>query len=316
MESNSSKRISSEFINLLWQQFIHKINSEWATKYTSYGTDINQLNSSIQFSRAVQQDMSTTLKQLGFNETVMNPLTLHHYFKAKGLSVNTKKGTLDIFSKYLGYDRWTDFVEKNPLLPANDTDTPIAIPSITTTETKANQPSSKPQRIMLTLGFAICLLAAFFAKKNFSFSTSDFSDVEQTYLTNLIENANQLEFSLYQSFPNIADTSLLYRYFVADGSAIQGIRGTLNRAKRNNRLLRVPPSLYELIDIQFISKSPSSILIETNEKWCTLWYDPETNKDERIYDVVNIQQYIIVKDDDAWKIKSNIYQGKATDIVD
>ena len=68
--------------------------------------------------------------------------------------------------------------------------------------------------------------------------------------------------------------------------------GGLNRAIRNGRRLRLPPSSYVLVDI---SVNATDTRVKTNEQWYLLWCDECTNKDIVLFDTLNRHQYWLKK---------------------
>ena len=68
--------------------------------------------------------------------------------------------------------------------------------------------------------------------------------------------------------------------------------GGLNRAIRNGRRLRLPPSSCVLVNM---SVNATDTRVKTNEQWYLLWYEERTNKDIVLFDTLNRHQYWLKK---------------------
>lgn len=306
-DPNKNKEV---LIQELWHQLTNKITEEWEEKYLSYGLGLSQLKSPTKFAQALHSDIYKQFKARNVKANVVNHLTIHSYFKQGGFSANAKVGTLDLFCKYLGYERWTDFVQKNKdNLSYQDAHIQPAFASV-----EQNTYRNKKWWIPVLSGLVL-LLGGFFIFSQFSPHHTAAATNEKLY-ENIIREAAQLEFSLYKAVPNIQDTALLKKHFTQNGSAKQSILGSLNRAIRNNRKLRIPPSAFDILEVNFVSKSKDKVTLKTEERWHVLWYDTENDKDERLYDEVNQQTYILVKEDDVWKIQTNVYKGEPKEVLD
>ena len=106
-----------------------------------------------------------------------------------------------------------------------------------------------------------------------------------------VRSANQTEFDLYASASRL-DPNWLNRWFTRLGTARAMVVGGLNRAIRNGRRLRLPPSSYVLVDI---SVNATDTRVKTNEQWYLLWCDECTNKDIVLFDTLNRHQYWLKK---------------------
>lgn len=264
-------------INMLWEQFINHIKDDWPKKYVSYGPDMNIVNAPIKFAQTVYADMEAYFKKAHLNIRPVNPLTLHHYFQQHGFPLGIKTGTLDLFSMYLGYKRFSDFTEKNKIHIFN---------RIENSDTKST------------------------GHKQF------IPPEEALKITTLIREAGALEFYLYKSAPHSGEVDKLTEYFTLDGPALQLIRGSLENVIRTGRKLRIPGSFSEIIKVEIVFVSKDRAEVKTEEKWRLLWYNMETNKNNVIYDVLNTQAYYLRKIEGKWKIYHNEYPGKLEPIVD
>ena len=133
-------------------------------------------------------------------------------------------------------------------------------------------------------------------------------------LRQAIDSANRVEFALYKAVPQ-ADTAQLNRYFTRSGTARTMILGGLDRAVRNGRQLRIPPSAYMLVDINVRSQSETEARVETDEQWYLLWYDRLTNQDVSLYDTLNHHQYWLKKEGGQWRIHMDEYRGRPKKVV-
>lgn len=106
-------RLKEEIIKLLWKRFINQIENEWQDKYTSHGLDINSIDAPTKFAWDVCNNMKSYFAEKRIKVKMINPYTLHNYFQRGGFSIKMKLGTLDLFSMYLGYERFSGFMKEN-----------------------------------------------------------------------------------------------------------------------------------------------------------------------------------------------------------
>ena len=269
--------LKEDGIRLLWERFINRINNTWQEKYSSYGAALETVDAPTKFAQAVYADMVSYFTKNRINAKVVNPLTLHRYFQQGGFPLSIKSGTLDLFSMYLGYKWFSDFIEKNKA-------------SIVPKEgNSSGENKAKPLNM---------------------------DPVEEAEITALIRGSNALQFQLYKSVPHTKDMLRLSNYFTSEGPAIQLIKGYIDKTLRNRRKLRVSGSFFDILHIKIIAVTYNKAEVETEEKWRLLWYDMKTNKDKIIYDVLNRQTYYLRKIEGKWKIHLNEYPGKAENILD
>lgn len=290
------KHLKERMISALWSEFIAKIESEWSWKYQGYGNDLSTVKGPINFAKALQQDIIAKFRNSDSKQQVVNHLTIYNYFKLGGFPIDAKVSTLDIFSQYLGYKGWKDFINRNE---ENINPGPLG---------NSGNPTWKHRISMPVLLFFLLIILAMM----FQLLKEKYHSKDAIQITQRIHDATNLEFSLYKAVPNLSDTMRLNNYFTANGSAKQTILGNLDRAVRNNRKLRLPNSLYEILQINVEWIRDGKAFVKTEERWYILWYRSSANQDERLYDHTNNQTYYLVKEGEDWKIHSNDYKGQAS----
>ncbi len=125
-----------------------------------------------------------------------------------------------------------------------------------------------------------------------------------------VEKAIKAEFSAYQNLPLIQLTEL-QQYFIATESAYKRIIHLLYKHQKQQWSINNPynPSTCELIDADIIKYRKNEIHIRTEEYWYLRWFDNSINKYAFIYNQKNIQLYILVKEQERWKVKVNFYES-------
>lgn len=309
-------KLKEEAVKLLWERFINRIRIEWQEKYTRHGPDVNTIDAPTKFAWDVCSTMKSYFAEKGIRVKMINPYTLHHYFQQGGFPTRIKTGTLDIFSVYLGYKRFSDFVRKNEKKILKKTVTP---------EQQQNKVARKRKRISLPFFFGVIMVVLSLVIWKILFSTTSKPGVEdeitnvklirmtihEDEITNLINRSNFVEFNLYRSVPHINDTINLSDYYISGGPATKVIKSELEDASSNNRRLRISNSFFRVLDIKIIDISGDRAIVYTKEKWCLLWYKENTDEDDFVYNVVNEQIYDLRKIHGKWKIHNNDYKGEA-----
>ena len=139
------------------------------------------------------------------------------------------------------------------------------------------------------------------------------SEHDITLIKDLLHKANNLEFSLYEKVPNLKDTVLLEQYHVSNGASKKTIIETLNRRVERNTFLDIDNSMYKLgdRDITIESTTATTATAMTFEYWKIIWLRNDSLENEiiqdRIWDNINRQNYMLIKQDGKWLIEENIY---------
>lgn len=251
----------------------------------------NQLDQNLDFSGNFEEDrikdsFGRILKGYFEEETkIKNPLNHRTILNIinTGLAVNVRPTTLDILSKFVGYEDYNSFKKE------------------------VNKESSR-KKTWIYYAIPVLLLAGFVFY--------NFNQSHDKELFELIELANETQFKTYQALPEI-DLKDLQKYYTKDGSAYLVIENILKRSAQLNRVIKLPadnPSYYNIHQLQIISKKPKRVLIESTEHWYLRWYSLSSQQYIKKYDVSNTQIYSIVKENGIWKIEDNDYMGTAEDI--
>lgn len=312
--------IRTIYISILWQYFVKHIRSEWPQKYSSYGSALENVDIPTKFAQAVYADMSSYFRRRSLNVKVLNYLTIHHYLQRDGFSERVKMGTLDIFSMYLGYKSFSDFIEKHEAL-----DPEVHVESFGISKNPEKENKNIKRNIYkfsekISLYNAVFIFVGIFLG---IFIPSQFNSklllnnhlLEREKIIDLIHATNEFEFSLYKSVPNVEDTFKLDDFFTKHGTNIILIKEYLSSPISKNRKLRHSGSFFDILSIDIISISKNKAIAKTKEKWRLMWYNVYTGKDEYLYDVFNNQTYYLEKINERWKIRLNQYEGEAKTIT-
>ncbi len=288
------------YVKMLWKRFINRLEQEWEEKYSIHGPDIYHLNTPTKFAWAVHSSMETSFSTKEMKVKMINPYTLHHYFQQRGFPTGVKTSTLDLFSMYLGYERFSDFIKKNKKK------------AILRKENKLinTKKSKKINRKVLSIGI-IVIFILLISWKDFPVNNSNEYLKAKEEITTVINKAAQLEFNLYKSLPDAKDSIKLSSYFTTDGSATSNIKGYVDNVMNKKRKLRIPGSFFYIENMEITNISDAEAIVKTTEKWRLLWYKITTNNNEVLYEATNNQKYILKKVDGNWKIHHNDYQGEA-----
>lgn len=203
-----------------------------------------------------------------------------------GIAPNARSSTVDALSKFIGYEDFETFSKMR------------------------KKPESKSYLVLaffsgvLVLGIAVSFVS-FKSKK---------VDVA---IEEVIINANQAQFDAYKTLP-LVNVQILKKYYTESGSAFNVIKDILNRSAQLKRTVNLPhdnPSYYTIHDIRILEKKGDRVVAVSEEHWYLRWFCLETNNYIKKYDVTNSQVYILVKENEEWKIDSNDYTGTAVEII-
>jgi hypothetical protein len=291
--------LSSHECSELWKKFEAKIESDWNKKYKKKAghnflglKEVKKNKTDI--SLLIYTDIKEHLKK---KEIPTDELPTELYFYSllqKGITTSSHANTIETLIYYLDFKSIDDF--SNSLeSPKNKYFEKIKIGSSTL------------KKVGLALSFILTIGLSIYSYS--WYNTKYFSENEKTFFKTLIENAGDTEFNLYKT----ADTSRLNeldKYFTKKGQARLNILGEMDKPLRRKYKLRELESHRRIIDYVFIQKNNSEVRIQTKEKWKVVWYDPKTDEDLSKYDTTNTQLYLIIKEDNLWKIDLNDYDGK------
>lgn len=298
-----------DYTDELWVQFKDKIKNEWSEKYQHFGNPDIILNgsASINFAKAIQNDMIVFYKKQSLNIIPLNPQTLYNYFQANALPKKVKTGTLDTISRYIGYQRWSDFqtqqkqrFSKRPPPPQSNPIHSDAWPTV-----------DRKNSIITILSILLFIFMGLFLLDCYQDSQNEIiTDTEKSAIRSLIKSATNLEFNLYRSIPELKDTQFLDRFFMPQGKAKQKIIDVLKTRKNQATHLKKTASNYKVKHegIDFIHKKANRFKIGTIEFWKLVWVDINDNV-VITYEEVNRQTYILKKINNSFKIEENIYFG-------
>lgn len=279
------------YVEELWQQFKHKIASEWEKKYDQFGSSPSQIIKLTQFSRAVHKDIKLHAKRV----ELFDEQTLYQYLKSDGISLNSKSKTLEVFSVYLGYLDWDEFCKRNESLIRSKQKIDLEGNINTNNKTAMKKvPYSVYALILITL-FFLGFMAWWLKNK------SSFTDVEKAYFKGVIEGANNSEIKAYASLPNV-DTAIFDLYFMNNSKARNTIISRIER--RADSFLLDKSSHYNLLHIEYVYKKDKEVRLETQETWRILWVN-RFNKSAIPWTATSKQYYILKKDGTEWKIDLN-----------
>jgi len=268
----------------LWLAFSDRIKAEWKDNYSKYGSHLDDAKSSFALAKSVNDSMAEVLQR---NEGLVSTHTLHRYLKDGKFPAKVSLKVLDAFAQYIGYESYEEF----------DAATENSIQS---GDTHSFYGLNSKKGWAIFAGFL--LLAGCLSNYWYEYTRNK-------VIINLIKAANEAELDVYKSLSDSSEVAL-YQYFIESGTALGQIKGVVERSRMNNRKLLVPPSSYSLMDIEILKRKNSVITVQTEESWLLRWYDDSLKK-ELLYDVSNEHVYFILKEDNQWKIATDVYTGAA-----
>lgn len=298
------------YVEEIWQLFTKKIEVEWIDKFASYGHSLEEIHKGqkTKFTHAILSDIN---KKVNNPDLLVSFDTMHRILTSGKLSPNQKNITFEMLCRYLGYQSWWHFqraIDKQKIIQETQQNKPFQpqnlIPStISSLEKETEQEDNKKRRLVLLFSISIAALSPiiyYFA----SFSNT----ISELDASTLIKAANQAEFDAYQALPEL-DTAALRKYFTPDGTAYSDAIELILKSHQKGRQL-LPPSGYEIVEIQAPVKKEDYIYVKTRERWKLLWCDPVDARGF-LYDTLNHQEYYLKLHDNQWKVDVNYYQGRA-----
>ncbi|MEO0734406.1 MAG: hypothetical protein AAFZ52_16335, partial [Bacteroidota bacterium] len=276
----------------LWQAFRAHLINEWPRRYQRrFGsfTSFTALPEPYNFARTLHQHITRDFAERGVKSEVVSVETLHNALQRDGLTGKEKTKSLDFYTCALGYRNWDDFRLQLPRqAPAAAPPEPLPTPVLS--------PKVNPWWWLAGSLLGLSLLYGVY----FFYQSNRIKARIQAYIA--------AEFNAYRSVP-VIDTAYFSDFLVAEAAPRGEVMYVLQRAIKNGRRLRIPPStgLADRIRVTYVGWSTA--YVKTTEKWYNLWYDEATNKDVVKYDVINEQDYTLVWEDGRWKVRSNLYQG-------
>ena len=321
MTTNNSKQA---LLDLLWLQFEQKLGKEWQ-KYAAFGKSIYQIDDrrKINFYEQISQDIE---KKLG-NKQTLSSATIGRMVEAKKINSETKKQTLDIICRYVGYESWLNFEKKNEHLAIERTgltdmaqQTPL-LRHLTNSNSKTKGKYSVKNVFVGFVGMFVLGSLVWFSLatsgKNASGTKQQFTKQEKKYFDAFIRSANQRAFDVMTKNCPLTDSALqvptihrsLDEFYTQKGTARSTILGYITQATRYNRAYCIPPSNHNVVYVKCLEKTETTVTLETKEHWYLLVKNKLTGKEERIYDNLNTQIYILIKENNTWKIDINKYEG-------
>jgi len=281
--------VNQSHISKIWDQFLEKIKSDWTQKYADFGT-IDNIKGQVKLCEAIRTDI---LEQQGGNVLgAPSKEALNIYFNQRGLGSKPKQKTLEMFVDYLGYASIQDFYDQNQA-----TNTPK--------EALAEDKQSSTFNLKYLFAIPVLLIPVL---AYLYYTQDNYRDLQEQHFESMIQEVNDLEFSLYKAIPDLEDTTLLYDYYDKKyrGHLIERLVGLRDKGYVLDQEL----SAFKLTaKPDYINLSNTSAKVGTAEYWKIIW-----RKDGDIihkYDHVNKQLYAFEKVDNRWLIIENQYEGVA-----
>jgi len=197
-----------------------------------------------------------------------------------------------MFVDYLGYASIQDFYDQNQA-----------------TNTPKDALAEDKQSSTFNLKYLFAIPVLLIPVLAYLYYTQDnYRDLQEQHFESMIQEVNDLEFSLYKAIPDLEDTTLLYDYYDKKyrGHLIERLVGLRDKGYVLDQEL----SAFKLTaKPDYINLSNTSAKVGTAEYWKIIW-----RKDGDIihkYDHVNKQLYAFEKVDNRWLIIENQYEGVA-----
>ena len=299
---------------LLHAAFANHLERHWTARYLPFGSHYREASEKDTFWQAVHREF----EQAPAVRVKVSKDTIKRNFLG-GFTANTHPKTLNAFSQFLGFTNWKAFVTAHPAVP---------VPPASEQETAPpdHPVGTHPADPIKTYGIALLAVLFIFwvvyramacgVAREYPPSATTQSEVTageralQTELFGLIRAANAAELAAYKTVPR-GDTTGLSRYFLPSGTAYPNIVDRVFRKSEEKAQLRVPPSDYDIVELQLVAYTDSTAELRTKEIWQLQWYIPDQPLGA-VYDVLNEQQYFLeLGADQRWRVKGNHYQGRA-----
>jgi len=122
----------------------------------------------------------------------------------------------------------------------------------------------------------------------------------------IVETAIQTEFMAYRNLPQIPKNYLMKSY-VKNSQAFNKIMEVLLTQQSNNCIIsnQYNPSTIEILNLKVEKLSENYAQVSTTEFWELCWWDTVNNQYIKRYKNISEHVYIVIKENDEWKIKTN-----------
>lgn len=127
------------------------------------------------------------------------------------------------------------------------------------------------------------------------------------YLERVVTEANDAEFRAYAALPEIRAEEL-DRWFCAKSPAYNEIRNILERHHKKKWVIsnQFNPSTKRMLKVKVKTVNQIEAEVDTMEYWYLRWWDEREGAYVYSYRENNRQMYVLRKDDNEWKIFSNL----------
>ncbi len=131
---------------------------------------------------------------------------------------------------------------------------------------------------------------------------------EKEIVLAVVRNAIDAEINAYRKLPEIFLQDI-DAYFQIDGSARARILNLLTSHQNKGWVINNPlnPSTYEIFSIKIKEINNDSAVLISGEYIYLRWFDTNIEKYTFIYNEKNEQAYLLTKQNNSWKVKSNFY---------
>ena len=307
--------MDEDLIQALWIEFLNKLEVDWNEKHKQFGDFYDFKNvKKTNLAKEILADMKKELR-LKDRDIDMSWNTLYSYVRTKSFKGASSK-TLLVIVKYLGYSDIKDFSSNSTAaqqLKSKERIIKLEKKSNLQTQSVATRKKYKP--IVVASVLLGLVLGMIYYK---SIQQLTLSEHDTTLIKDLLHKANNLEFNLYEKVPDLKDTVLLEEYHISNGAAKKTIIETLKRRVERNTILDIDNSMYKLSDRDIVIEPTSdhTATAKTLEYWKIIWLRKDSLKNnkfiqDRIWDNLNKQNYMLIKQDDKWFIEQNVYSGKS-----
>ncbi len=134
-------------------------------------------------------------------------------------------------------------------------------------------------------------------------------------VTDLVKKALASSFKVFNTLPELK-IEPLKEFYSEDGSAIILILDLLNQKQRDNWSLSntYNPSTFEILDIKVVEIKEDTAKVSTKEYWLLCWWDLEKNKYVKRFKNISDHYYLLIKEDDTWKIRADVSKADFNEI--
>ncbi len=313
---NNTTALIRDLRTTLFSKIKNEWHEKWALNHGNQFECLSKLPSQNAFFECLVDDIDQELDaHLGVKSVdyFITKHTIRRFLDAEyhgGFNIKTKTA----IALYCGYVDWNQFIKEQQHSKQEfireelqNQGNPAAVKVEETIKARPFTIKITPTVWKVIGGIAFLILTGIFAMN--AFSTASQAPMSVDGLFNIVRNANQAELRAYQTLSK-EDLKKLHDYFESNSSALRKIDQVVIDSKAKNRTItnNHNPSTFDILDLSLVELKENQALIKSHEYWYMKWFDNTTNDYiSYVYKSTNTQYYLLVKQGNTWKIRTNAY---------